>query len=527
MEKVSRYEADDATSWEERKQKASSVISAVRAPMVSALSFSDQCCTLGFSIGLRCIRFGFNVGSLIVQGTTHLTTGMSRANATIRFVAEVVGYAEMITISVVSMNSTLTHVGLQTALHALHLGEHMSVTGILGLLASTGFWGSFSHSTLSALSATKDLFANEISPLATELNITKLGEAVKRAKESEREEDQRRIEERLLSGEGVELSLDMKQQQDITKYIRFALGTYGEKGLKFLGIIPYGSATSNNESFLRLSNIESALDIISTDFEGGLYSPGYVLSVDRDSKSVVLAVRGTIWPHDFLTDLICIDEELPCGGSAHSGMFKSALNLASQIRPLVVNLLSRPKYADFKLTLTGHSLGAGVAALMVYIWTSPEHYPNLAIPTTHLKDLHCYGYGCPAILTEELANKMSQKVTSVVIGEDMVPRFSLRSFRKMRDNVLNELLMSEGGGVEDDYNTSGGMPVLLPAGKIVWIDESTAECDASVRKPRDFNVMHMSSCSFEAHMPQNYFQKMNEKAERGWKIGRLGRRGET
>ena len=114
------------------------------------------------------------------------------------------------------------------------------------------------------------------------------------------------------------------------------------------------------------------------------------------------------------------------------------------------------------------SRNAGVAALMVYIWTSPEHYPNLAIPTTHLKDLHCYGYGCPAILTEELANKMSQKVTSVVIGEDMVPRFSLRSFRKMRDNVLNELLMSEGGGVEDDYNTSEGMPVLLPAGKIVW-----------------------------------------------------------
>jgi len=62
---------------------------------------------------------------------------------------------------------------------------------------------------------------------------------------------------------------------------------------------------------------------------------------------------------------------------------------------------------------------------------------------------------------------------------------------------------------------------------VTRIDESTAECDASVRKPRDFNVMHMSSCSFEAHMPQNYFQKMNEKAERGWKIGRLGRRGET
>ena len=40
-------------------------------------------------------------------------------------------------------------------------------------------------------------------------------------------------------------------------------------------------------------------------------------------------------------------------------------------------------------------------------------------------------------------------------------------------------------------------------------------------------MIHFTCRSFEAHMPQNYFQKMNEKAERGWKIGRLGRRGET
>ena len=38
--------------------------------------------------------------------------------------------------------------------------------------------------------------------------------------------------------------------------------------------------------------------------------------------------------------------------------------------------------------------------------------------------VRCYGYGMPAILTEELAVALSPVCTSVVIGGDMVPRFS-------------------------------------------------------------------------------------------------------
>ncbi|GMH79971.1 hypothetical protein TL16_g08343 [Triparma laevis f. inornata] len=478
MEKISRYESENATSWEERKQKASTLISTVRAPMVSALTFSSQCCTLGFSVALHTIRFGFSIGTLLIIGSTHLTSHIPRANATVRFIAEVVGYAEMITVSVVSLNSTLTHVGLQTTLQALHLGEHMSIPGILSLLTSTGFWGSFSHSTLNALSETKDLFANEYT-------------------------------------NSLALPL-FSEQKNLTLHIRFSLGTYGEKGLKFLGILPYGSATNNNEAFLRLTNIQSSLDIISTDFEGSLYSPGYVLSVDRDSKSIILAVRGTIWPHDFLTDLICVDESLEGGGSAHSGMWKSALNLTEKVKSTIYNLLSRKKYEDYKLTLTGHSLGAGVAALIVYIWSHLERYPNLSLPSSMLKNLHCYGYGCPAILTSDLANSLTNKVTSVLIGNDMVPRFSLRSFREMRDRVLNELVGSRGEGEEEEYTTSVNMPVLLPAGKIVWIDDSSEDNHVFYREPKDFDTMNMCSCSFEAHMPQNYFLKMNEKVEKGF-----------
>lgn len=197
-------------------------------------------------------------------------------------------------------------------------------------------------------------------------------------------------------------------------------------------------------------------------------------------------------------------------------MWKSALNLTEKVKSTIYNLLSRKKYEDYKLTLTGHSLGAGVAALIVYIWSNPERYPNLSLPSSMLKNLHCYGYGCPAILTSDLANSLTNKVTSVLIGNDMVPRFSLRSFREMRDRVLNELVGSRGEGEEEEYTTSVDMPVLLPAGKIVWIDDSSEDNHVFYREPKDFDTMNMCSCSFEAHMPQNYFLKMNEKVEKGF-----------
>jgi hypothetical protein len=99
---------------------------------------------------------------------------------------------------------------------------------------------------------------------------------------------------------------DVPHSAAILQYVKFAVGTYGQASLKFLGVIPYGSATTNEQAAVLCAGIGSVQHIIRAQWSGGLYSPGYFLTVDeKDAKTIVLAIRGTLWPQDFLTDLIC------------------------------------------------------------------------------------------------------------------------------------------------------------------------------------------------------------------------------
>ena len=102
---------------------------------------------------------------------------------------------------------------------------------------------------------------------------------------------------------------------------------------------------------MKLTNTKVRGNVVSTDFEGGLFMPGYVLSIDEIEQSIVLAVRGTIWPHDFLTDLVCEAELLAKGFAgvekegmyAHKGMMRSAVGLAGKLRPLIIELCQNDK----------------------------------------------------------------------------------------------------------------------------------------------------------------------------------------
>jgi hypothetical protein len=115
--------------------------------------------------------------------------------------------------------------------------------------------------------------------------------------------------------------------------------------------------------------------------EGDTECPAHFVAIDRSAGAVVLSVRGTASISDALVhDLVCVAEPF-AGGLAHAGMARAALALREQALPLLCQLLlERPGY---RLVLTGHSMGAGVAVLLALLLHHERSHSALrTAPTT-------------------------------------------------------------------------------------------------------------------------------------------------
>jgi sn1-specific diacylglycerol lipase len=76
--------------------------------------------------------------------------------------------------------------------------------------------------------------------------------------------------------------------------------------------------------------------------------------------------------------------------------------------------------------ITGHSLGAGIAVLLAIMLK--DRYPYL----------QCFGYGVPGGLIDlQSAQECKTFVTSIVLGNDIIPRMSFRSLCLLRNEVLD------------------------------------------------------------------------------------------
>ncbi|EFN52035.1 hypothetical protein CHLNCDRAFT_139223 [Chlorella variabilis] len=175
--------------------------------------------------------------------------------------------------------------------------------------------------------------------------------------------------------------------------------------------------------------------------------PAFFLEGEQE---VMLVIRGTFSPEDAFLDLLATGEafdqalEGDCheqvliasdeaeqaqarqrrrlSGHCHSGMGRAALFLGAKFGPLL-----RPLYAQgLRVTLVGHSLGAGVASLLaVYL-------RNRGLGADRLR---CWAYETPACMDLELAQGCSDVVTSLVHADDLVPRLCIRSFAGLLEEL--------------------------------------------------------------------------------------------
>ncbi|ROV94868.1 hypothetical protein VSDG_07089 [Cytospora chrysosperma] len=259
--------------------------------------------------------------------------------------------------------------------------------------------------------------------------------------------------------------------RNITRYMRFSSASYGSNFLKVFGIaktIPTGlKAVDDTHHELRMfahhtqSRPQSILLSSFVDTQGGSDSSGstetgvplvHYISLDDESKAVVLVCRGTLGFEDVLTDMTCDYDDLVWRGQSykvHKGVHASARRLlyGGDGRVLVTIKAALEQNPDYGLVLCGHSLGGAVTALLGVMLSEPldgatsfvtsdephsRLLPSMASGTTpsHIclpsgRPIHVYAYGPPSTMSPALRIATRGLITSVVHGQDLVPYLSL------------------------------------------------------------------------------------------------------
>lgn len=197
-----------------------------------------------------------------------------------------------------------------------------------------------------------------------------------------------------------------------------------------------------------LSQQEHKSDVFNSD-----YQPRYILSLDHSQNTVVLAFRGTLSVRDVIVDLAgeSVEFEVEDGTYfLHAGMLKVIAKVttpahASGIHSKVSTLLDQnPTY---NLTITGHSLGGGLASVLGVLWADP--LTGFTRPSSGLR--HCsvrvYAFACASVMEDSLSQLYKNVIMSVVIGWDWLARVTKAGVVEIRDAAvkLREADLAEPG----------------------------------------------------------------------------------
>lgn len=192
-----------------------------------------------------------------------------------------------------------------------------------------------------------------------------------------------------------------------------------------------GCNVASAERRLRTHNFE----IIYVSYKVNVNKVPFLVAADHSKQTIVVALRGSMSMSDMVTDMNGQTDKLPIENCpddwlCHRGITRAAdyvktTLLKEHILDRAFNCRPDLGSKDYTLILCGHSLGAGVAAILGILLRS--RYPTLK----------SYLYSPPGgILSLPAVEYTKQFATGTLLGNDVVPRLGIAQLERLRYHVL-------------------------------------------------------------------------------------------
>ena len=184
--------------------------------------------------------------------------------------------------------------------------------------------------------------------------------------------------------------------------------------------------------------------------------------------------------------------------------------------------------SNYRLVLTGHSLGAGIASLLTLMLHS-----NHALREANAaegRDIRCFGYGCPPVFvsTEENGNtnfieKAFNNTVCFINSEDVIPHMSLDAIRRLAEllkrvhaalNERSQDLESIVKNAAADLQPIPGAERLKVPGKfVVWMSKAANGKKSDIVLCEPSKVSNLGFClmgNLNDHLPNQYELSFND-----------------
>ncbi|KAI5060515.1 hypothetical protein GOP47_0024935 [Adiantum capillus-veneris] len=147
--------------------------------------------------------------------------------------------------------------------------------------------------------------------------------------------------------------------------------------------------------------------------------PPYFIYVDHQAQGIVLAIHGLSLKRESDYALLLarkVGQELFDGGYVHHGLRQAARWLLDEESKTLSALLC--EHPSYKLTLAGHSLGAGIAAILAMLMANLNGKGN----GVSRDRIRCYAIAPARCMSLSLAVRYADAINSVVLQDDFLPR---------------------------------------------------------------------------------------------------------